>query len=171
MCHGIGTLERAEETFESSGTTPAIIAESLFNVAQGALARPKRNPTLSTRKYLLTGFFECACDGPNRTPASRVHLKLTCGLGPSQTSASAKAQEAKAEAIEEVLPFIHLSTMVFHRRTAQIARPSEMLASFLPFTNSWLPGLTAQSALLWDSVKICLIGGLRCHTQMKAMPA
>lgn len=59
-------LERRnpEEWIEIPGATPAIIAESLFDAAQEALGRPKRNPAMPMRKYLLTGFIECACGAP-----------------------------------------------------------------------------------------------------------
>lgn len=57
--------ERApEEWIEIPGATPAIILESLFASVQEVLSRPKRNPKVTSGKYLLTSYIECDCGAP-----------------------------------------------------------------------------------------------------------
>ena len=51
----------SEEWIEIPGATPAIVAESLFDIVQVVLSKPKRNPKVSSRKYLLTSHIECDC--------------------------------------------------------------------------------------------------------------
>ena len=53
-----------EEWIEIPGATPAIVAESLFDIVQAALSKPKTNPNVSSRKYLLTSHIECDCGAP-----------------------------------------------------------------------------------------------------------
>ena len=53
-----------EEWIEIPGATPAIVAESLFDIVQVALSKPNRNPNVSSRKYLLTSHIECDCSAP-----------------------------------------------------------------------------------------------------------
>ena len=53
-----------EEWIEIPGATPAIVAESLFDIVQVVLSKPKRNPNVSSHKYLLTSHIECDCGAP-----------------------------------------------------------------------------------------------------------
>ena len=40
------------------------MTESLFDIVQVVLSKPKRNPNVSSRKYLLTSHVECDCSAP-----------------------------------------------------------------------------------------------------------
>jgi len=53
-----------EEWIEIPEATPPIVTEDVFEAAQRILSRPKRNPNLASRKYLLTGHLECTCGAP-----------------------------------------------------------------------------------------------------------
>lgn len=53
-----------EEWIEIPGATPPIVTEDVFDAAQRMLSRPRRNPNLASRKYLLTSHLECTCGAP-----------------------------------------------------------------------------------------------------------
>lgn len=55
---------RPEDWIEIPNVTPAIISEAIFDMAQEALRRPKRQIGSESRKYLLTSHFECECGAP-----------------------------------------------------------------------------------------------------------
>ncbi len=53
-----------EDWIEIPNATPPIVTEEVFEAAQRMLGRPRRNPNLASRKYLLTGHLECTCGAP-----------------------------------------------------------------------------------------------------------
>lgn len=64
-----GNRHRIEERnpddwIEIPDATPPIVTEGLFDHVQEVLSRPKRNPNLSSNKYLLTSYIECICGAP-----------------------------------------------------------------------------------------------------------
>ena len=65
----VGNRRKVEERspehwIEIPGVTPPIVTGGLFDIVQEVLSHPKRNPKLSSRKYLLTSFIECTCGAP-----------------------------------------------------------------------------------------------------------
>ncbi len=95
---------KPEEWIEIPDATPAIVSDTLFEMAQDALRKPKRQITSEPRNYLLTSHLECECGAPVvGTTLNRTYRYYRCRSTWPTTARprTCDAKYIKADIIEE----------------------------------------------------------------------